>query len=217
MADKRNKGSLISDHQDRPKRSEEQQRRSIRSFIAIPVPEEVKEFILRETEDLRKTRAKVKWVPAGSMHMTLKFLGEVSSETLEKVAMVCDELAESTAPFCLTIHGLGGFPNISKPGVIWTGFSDLDRSAAQLASQLDRELNRLGFLKEKRPFKPHLTIGRVKLRKPDIELTEAIRDGLDLQGPDMEVNRFTLYRSDLRPTGALYSTIREFPLKGRSD
>lgn len=183
----------------------------IRAFIAIPAPQEVKEFLLQETQDLRRCRAKIKWVGPEAMHVTLKFLGEISSAHLSAAQRVCEELSKDNRPFSLMVHGLGAFPNISKPGVIWAGLLDEERAASGLASRLDSGLNKVGFMKEKRPFKPHLTLGRTKLREKDEELSGALRAGMDMIGPEFLVDRIVLYRSDLKPSGPEYSIIGEYP------
>jgi 2'-5' RNA ligase len=183
----------------------------IRAFIAIPAPRHVKDFLLQETMDLRRCRAKVKWVGPEAMHVTLKFLGQIPSDRLAGARRVCEEISRDIRPFSLRVQGLGAFPNISKPGVIWAGLLDEERAASRLASELDSGLNKAGFLKEKRPFKPHLTLGRTKLRGKDEELSGAIRAGMDMMGPEFIADRIVLYRSDLKPSGAEYSIIGEYP------
>ncbi len=183
---------------------------SIRTFIAIEIPEDVKTFINENTRSLRLCKTRVKWTKTQSMHLTLKFLGEVEPGKINDIESVCNPIFCSFAKVKLKVQGLGAFPSLGKPRVIWAGFSNDDGVLEKLVSGLEQGLAEIGFPQEKRAFKPHLTIGRIKGRLEGRELIEAVRDGMDLEGPEFVVEKAALFKSDLKPSGPVYTVLREF-------
>lgn len=182
----------------------------IRSFVAIEIPNDVKAFINDNTRSLRSCRAKVKWTKTQSMHLTLKFLGEVEPGKIDEIESVCGPLFGAMNKMTLKLHGLGAFPSLGKPRVIWAGLSNREGALEKLVSDLELRLAEIGFPMEKRAFKPHLTIGRIKGRLEGRELIEAVRDEMDLEGPEFTVDGAALFKSDLRPSGPIYTVLREF-------
>ncbi|MBI1883300.1 MAG: RNA 2',3'-cyclic phosphodiesterase [Chlamydiae bacterium] len=136
----------------------------MRLFIAIEIPEKVKEAIDVALADLKNSVSKVRWVPKENLHLTLKFLREVNPHQVDAIkSSVAQALQQSDlSSFEMEFTGLGAFPNLNRPSVIWIGLSKGGDALLKLAEILESKLENLGFEREKGAFSPHLTIGRVK-------------------------------------------------------
>jgi len=144
---------------------------SLRTFIAIELSESMREVIAAVQKQLKKSDCDIKWVKPQSAHITLKFLGDTSEDKLNELKKVLKEVAEKFKPFSFAITELGVFPSLTRPNIIWIGVSDEANYMQNIAALLENELEKLGFQKENRSFKSHITIGRVKNREeyPSIE------------------------------------------------
>jgi len=184
----------------------------IRSFIAIELPEETRQKLAAIQEQLKESRAGVRWVKPASIHLTLKFLGNILPEQVEGIAEAAAKLVHDEPPIVLWAGGLGGFPSQGKPRVIWVGLHGEVERLANIQAGLEKALETLGFAREGREFRPHLTIGRVKDRRRLQSLSEAMST---LQLPEFnsfDADEIILYKSDLRPTGAIYTKLHRMPL-----
>ncbi len=157
----------------------------------------------------------VKWVRAASIHITLKFLGNIMPERVEEIAVALAGPLAEKEPFEVTIKGVGGFPNLRRPRVLWTGIDDPVVSLKELAEIVDEKLSEVGFSREKRPLTPHLTLGRVKNFKSIESVVEHMRSEMDFEGGAIPVDSVCLFQSELKPTGAVYTILKEFELKGK--
>ena len=156
---------------------------------------------------LKKQGLKLRWVKPANIHLTLKFLGDVSGERLRAVKNVIQEVAGSQQPFSLESRGLGVFPSVRKARVLWTGIhGDVDR-LTDLQSHLDKTLAGFGFVPDKRKFRGHLTLGRVKGRIHGRALAAVITECGDFTSTPWTVDRLVLFKSDLKPSGAVYSEL----------
>jgi 2'-5' RNA ligase len=184
----------------------------IRSFIAIDLPQKTRENLAAIQDQLRQSQAGVRWVKPGSIHLTLKFLGNILPEQVDAIAAAVAQLVRDEPPITLCAAGLGAFPSPRKPRVIWVGLGgEVDR-LANIQAGLEKALEPLGFAREDRGFRPHLTIGRVKDRRRLQSLIEAMST---LELPEFnsfDGNEIILYKSDLRPTGAIYTKLHRMPL-----
>lgn len=184
----------------------------IRSFIAIDLPQKTRENLAAIQDQLRQSQAGVRWVKPGSIHLTLKFLGNILPEQVDEIAAAVAQLVRDEPPITLCAAGLGAFPSPRKPRVIWVGLrGEVDR-LANIQAGLEKALEPLGFARETRGFRPHLTIGRVKDRRRLQSLIEAMST---LELPEFnsfDGNEIILYKSDLRPTGAIYTKLHRMPL-----
>lgn len=184
----------------------------IRSFIAIDLTEETRKALRAVQEHLEQSRAGVRWVKPSSIHLTLKFLGNIHPEQVDDIAATVAEVVRSEPVLTLRAAGLGGFPSQRKPRVIWVGLEgDVDR-LKQIQARLESSLEPLGFAREDRSFHPHLTLGRVKDRR---RLQQLIDIMADLELPtfnSFDADEIILYKSDLRPTGAIYTKLHRIPL-----
>jgi len=186
------------------------QQEEIRAFIAIDLPGEIRDFLGRISSDLKKAGGDVKWVRPESIHLTLKFLGEVPRQLLESIETELQTVFEVQNRFIIRVSGLGSFPGLRNPRVVWAGLEDLSGRLAPMVSLLESRLEPLGFAKEKRSFSPHLTLGRFRSNRGSRDLIEAIRQGMDISGPGFTAYQAVLFQSVLEPSGAKYTALRRF-------
>lgn len=186
----------------------------IRSFVAILLPDEIRQAAASLADSLRPLGRRVSWVKAENLHLTLKFLGNQSPEDLRRVTEGLAEATTGVAAFELLLTGLGAFPDLRRPRAIWVGASDGAQAAIALALRVEGSLHRRGLPKEERPFSPHLTIGRVKDPRGLDRLTAALAEGRARALGRFQVSAIHLMRSDLAPQGARYTILHEFQLSG---
>jgi len=180
---------------------------TIRAFIAIKLPEKITVSIRKIQEGLSSYGFKVKWVRPENIHLTLKFLGNIDRADTEKVGSAISESVKTYAPLSLIAKGIGVFPNIKRPRIVWTGVAEQRNRLAGLQRHLDDHLESIGFQREKRPFKGHLTIGRVKQRIDSNRLMEAMKECAKFESEAFIINEIVLFKSELNPTGAVYTQL----------
>lgn len=183
----------------------------MRTFIAIPLPKECQALLDQMQECLRAHKAEVRWVAIPSIHLTLKFLGEVDPETIPSLNKLLNESAGSERRFELRLHGLGCFPNARNPRVIWCGIDGETDSLIRLQHIVEAACTKLGFAPEDRAFRPHLTIGRVQGRRNIESLMDRIVAGSDL-ACSFQADCFHIYKSSLKPQGAEYTVLNTIVL-----
>lgn len=190
----------------------------VRSFISIPVPRAGIDVLERASKRLDSEIAgQVRWVRPRGIHLTLKFMGDIPASTLERVMETLPQVAAGFGRFELSISGLGVFPNVRRPRVLWAGLDgDLATlSALQLA--VDEAVEKLGLPKEDRPFSPHLTLGRVK-RDTNEEQSRKIgylMSNTELQAvPSWSVDTVDLMRTELDPTGSRHYLVGSATIGG---
>lgn len=188
----------------------------VRSFIAIELPDEVKAALSRIQSRLKSGgQFPVKWVDPYSIHLTLKFLGNVAVARLEEITRATAEASQGIPPFLLEVRNLGVFPNPRKTQVIWVGLGgDIDR-LSQLQRHLESGLTPLGFAPENRPFTPHLTLARVRERASPEERQNMgqLIAGTRLETThEIHVNEVILMKSQLTREGAIYHQISRIKL-----
>jgi 2'-5' RNA ligase len=191
----------------------------VRAFVAIVLPESMLHSLTEQIDLVREhvPTGTIRWVRPENIHLTLKFLGNVSPDRLNKVKDSLLQVARGYSPFSLEVSNFGCFPNYRRPRTLWIGVHDSHLTLSNLHSELERSFEHLGFPKEGRSFHPHLTLGRVKrhvrgdqARKLGEELEEVKIGTLGR----IEVEDIHLIRSDLRPTGAVYTELFCASLKG---
>jgi 2'-5' RNA ligase len=182
----------------------------MRTFIAIPLPAEAKALLQQIQEKLRSFGADVRWTRVESIHLTLKFLGEVDPAVIPQIAALlrAERLGVS---FSLALAGMGGFPNLRSPRVLWCGLrGELDR-LNELHKKVERVCARVGFEPEARRFEPHLTIGRVSGKRNLQQLLEYIKIAPEFEY-NFKASAFSIYRSVLSRSGAVYSVLETIGL-----
>ncbi|MBE0460029.1 MAG: RNA 2',3'-cyclic phosphodiesterase [Candidatus Aminicenantes bacterium] len=186
----------------------------MRTFIAIDLDKKIKEDLTRLIDTIDKEKKSVKWVNLSGMHLTLKFLGEISMEKSQEVESLMNDIIKSHSSFPMRIIGTGTFPKNSKyPRVLWVGIEE-SQQLSNLHLHIENELERrIHFPKENRRFHPHLTLGRVKSNfRLNSILTELNKHKNRIFG-EMQVETITFFKSTLKPTGAEYEALKEFHLK----
>ncbi len=191
----------------------------VRSFIAIELPAEVRAELASIEEKLKVRRHPfVKWVDPESIHLTLKFLGSVSGETIPEIVEAMSLVAQPVSPFTLQIGGTGAFPNWQRPQIVWVGVGGEMGRLTTLQRELESALSPLGFPPESRSFSPHLTLGRLRER---VTPEDRRRFGLWAQSVNFEaslsfeVNAVRLMKSQLTSSGPIYSELALVKLKAR--
>lgn len=188
-----------------------------RAFVAILLTDAARQAVAAEIERLRPLSRAVAWVPTQNLHLTLQFLGEQPEERLSEAEAALGEAAAGAAPFGLTLHGLGAFPGLERPRIIWVGVAQGALEARALQSRVAAALGDRGFPPENRPWHAHLTIGRVfDERRWRRETRPGLREAITRLGSagfgEVPVKNIALMRSDLHPSGARYSELRAFEL-----
>jgi len=189
----------------------------VRTFIAIKLTPEIVSNISKIQEELKKAGAQVKWVKPENIHLTLKFLGHVTPEELEKVKITTRATLKPFASFEISVAILGAFPKINYPRVIWMGVDKGKEELKRIASNLEEKLAIIGFVKEKRPFSPHLTLGRVKSSKGKERLIEALSLVEASNLGNMRVTQISIMKSELKPQGPIYTSLEEIDLGGERE
>ena len=191
---------------------------TLRAFIALQIPQAARLVLAEAIQSLGDgISTGMRWVDPSGIHLTLKFLGDVEPGQVDHILAAIRTSAGSVTPFCINLTGLGIFPNEKKPRVVWAGIQgDLD-SLGELQGRIERASWGLGFAREKWPFSPHLTLGRVKDQISDAERRQvgAVAHSLSLSTDEpWTVDAVHLIRSQLNPSGAIYSTLGSVPLAG---
>lgn len=177
---------------------------TVRTFICIEIPDSIRARIDRLQTTLKDIDGQVSWTKPSNIHLTLKFLGEVEASRIPRVCDAVERAAKGIARFEIEVGGAGCFPSIRNPRVLWVGFSEVPEPLKRLYDNIEDELDREGFAREKRKFSPHLTIGRVRTQKNATELAEALIAS-DFKAETFKATEVIVMRSDLKPTGSIYT------------
>jgi len=186
----------------------------MRAFIAIEVSDDIRNALGRVISGLKYAGADVKWVKPDAIHLTMKFLGDITDDVCRSVKSALDAIAVSTKPFDLTLKDIGTFSNNAHPRVIWVGLDRGTSEAIDLAERIEESLSKAGLPKSERPFSPHLTIGRVRSPLNVDKLKEKIStlsaSGIQREGAiPHKVTSVTLFQSTLIPHGPIYTKLHE--------
>jgi 2'-5' RNA ligase len=189
----------------------------IRSFVAIELPDDVRAALANLQRDLKAQAPPkaVRWARPESIHLTLQFLGDVAPNQVEAIADALRGVCADRTPFTFQLREVGVFPNPNQPRVVWAGIAELSGALAALQKQVSQALAALGFEPEKRGFTPHLTLGRAAREARRQELAELgdliTRFDVGVVG-QVFVDHITLMKSDLKPSGAVYTPLAVVPL-----
>lgn len=180
----------------------------MRAFVALEIPRELREALARFQEELRAVGLDVRWTPSEQIHLTLKFLGEIEEARVDPLRRDLEAGAARHPAPRLQIVGIGAFPEQGPPRVVWAGCRGLDPG---IADAVDVAAARQGVLRESRAFVPHLTLGRVKAAG---RLREAIGAARERRFGRMAPKELVLFRSTLRPSGAVHEAVARIPFRG---
>lgn len=193
----------------------------IRSFIAIDLPPDLKDKLRQTSERLSRESppGSVRWTRIEGIHLTLKFLGDVPRTELPPIEAALAQICQAQAPFVFTAGELGCFPNVRRPRVVWVGVQEETGALAALQREIERALKPLGYPPEGRSFHPHLTLGRVKQQasRADVAQLGQVVAASDVgELARVQARSLHLFRSDLRPSGAVYTSLAAFELGRRA-
>jgi len=188
----------------------------MRCFVAIDLAPEVRAAVAEAQAGLRAAapRAAVRWVDPAGMHLTLKFLGEVPEERLPALQGALTEVVTRRPALALAARGLGGFPNARRPRVVWMGIAGDGEALGRTAVVVEAALVPLGFPAEARPFRGHVTLARVRSPRGLARLADAIAAGAHTDFGAWTAQEVVLYRSHLKPSGAVYEPLARLPFVG---
>ena len=194
----------------------------VRCFVAIEIPKPVQALlkpVQTHLQSLGKSRdrdhrdgvlppiRKVSWTKSGNFHLTLKFLGDVHSEAIDAVSEAVEKVAATQTPFSVEFGGIGAFPTLARPRVIWVGIKHGAATVSHLAEAVNLELKSLGFPMDNR-FHPHLTLGRFRSPTNLQPLKSVLRKYDTIAGTTVSVNEITVMQSQLHPNGAIYTPLK---------
>ena len=194
---------------------------NLRIFIAIPLPER----LLTRLSDVqyrlqgKVSHRSVRWVKPEGVHLTLKFLGDTPRDEISTIEEALTVVARNAPSFTLTAEGLGCFPSPGRPRVLWVGVTEPTGRLKVLYQAIEEAMTALGYKPERHGFTPHLTLGRVRrgASREDMRLIgEAVTGTRVGELTTFEADRFELIRSELKPSGAEYATLKTFVLEGGS-
>jgi 2'-5' RNA ligase len=189
----------------------------LRTFVAIELDAALLKALRQVQDELKRAPVarQARWVAPAGIHLTLKFLGDVSSDRVAEITQAIERGCHSFAPFRLSLSGAGFFPNAHRLRVVWVGVDGDVEVLLQLQHAVESELNALGFPPEGRGFQPHLTLARMRDYAHPAEREEMAKRVSAVQvdtGSDMWARQVHLIRSELRPTGAVYTSLAAVPL-----
>jgi 2'-5' RNA ligase len=172
---------------------------SVRTFLAIPLPQQLKDSIAAIQRNLKAQIPAARWTRPENLHLTLHFFGETTQETLEKIKVSVLSVKRCQRPFPVEVKGLGAFPNLHRPRIIWLDLEPKDQ-LRQLHGNCNRALRLAGVATESRPYSPHLTISR--LRQPQPDLTDLFNAVGHTRVGQLPVDKLVLFESRLHADGA---------------
>ena len=175
--------------------------------MAILLEDALRAELAAAIERLRPVTRDVAWVNPGNIHLTVKFLGNVAQDRSDALVAALTSAVGDVAAFDATIHGVGAFPSLTRPRVIWAGATDGADAMVEVARRVDEALAPIGFPREERPFSPHATLGRVRRPGSNPALTDALRAQEARDFGRMHVASLRLMRSELSPRGARYTEL----------
>ena len=185
---------------------------TLRSFIAVELPEGVLSALRRVQQGIKKHSFAVRWVRPEGIHLTLKFLGDIEPARIDEIVGQMTAAARGCGRVSLSAKGIGVFPHLRRPRVLWVGLAGEVQRLSDLQRKIDAGLAEVGFKREKRSFKGHLTLGRFKARVDSRQVAHALEAFADLETQRFSADRIILFRSELKPTGAVYSILKHIPL-----
>ena len=186
---------------------------NIRCFVAIEIPEDIQNRLIAIQDEIRQQIGPASWVKPGNIHLTLKFLEEVSHNDIQSVGEVIEQVAQRHPAFSMQIGGIGAFPNLERSRVLWTGITVGTAEIKVLAQEVNTELSGCGYPADSKQLNPHLTLARLRSRVDLNPLVDTFRQYDQIDGTNMEVNGIALIQSELHPSGAIYTPLKFCALK----
>nr|MDP7586554.1 RNA 2',3'-cyclic phosphodiesterase [Dehalococcoidia bacterium] len=193
--------------------------KKVRSFIAILVPSEGIEALEQVVKSLDQEIGRhVRWVRPEGIHVTLKFMGDIPAATVEQLLEALPPVAAGFSPFELAISGLGAFPNLRRPRVLWAGLDGELTTLSELQLAVDEAVGKLGLPREQRAFSPHLTLGRVRSDVAEGQLRKIgeVMSSTEIPSiPGWPADTVSLMRTELDPAGSRHYLVGSAPIGGK--
>jgi 2'-5' RNA ligase len=186
---------------------QEMDKKSLRAFIAVSLPRTIISAMDRLQDDLKAHGLRVRWVRPENIHLTLKFLDDINPEDVAGIIAAVESAARGQKPLILSARAVGVFPGLSRARIIWTGLTGQVNALTKLHHALDTGLAKFGFPAEKRRFKGHLTLGRIKGNTDQKKLSRAITACRDFKSKPFTADKLILFKSDLQASGAVYTKL----------
>ena len=184
----------------------------VRSFIAVNLNSEIKEYLNSLQADLNVPETKIKWVGKDNLHLTMKFLGYISLEQTELIKSELKGIANRCSPLIIKLSSnIGIFPTYKMPRIIWVGIKEGISELKELYNSIENNLSNKGFPREDRDFSGHITIGRVKFIKDKANFIQILKR-IEVNNFTQEVGSIDLMESKLTPNGPIYNITAKFPL-----
>jgi 2'-5' RNA ligase len=187
---------------------------TIRAFIAIELPPQVRTVLARVQSALKAHDLKLKWVRPENIHLTLKFLGDVPTAQVDTIYEHCRDACGTVSPLDLTAQGLGVFPGLRRPRVLWAGVGGATNALAALQAGIEQGLATCDHRPDRKAFRAHLTLARIKTRVSPGRLAEALEAQSGFGPQPFKATVLTLMQSRLTPSGAIYSPLKMISLAG---
>jgi len=185
----------------------------MRTFVAIALEPKIKHTLSQFIKKLEDHNPNIRWVREQGMHLTLKFIGEIPENRVEKILSVLRDLSAEHECFPLLLRGTGSFPPRSKcPRILWVGIQE-NQGLFSVQHDIESLLEKVSIARENRRFSPHLTLGRVKSSHNIAPVLDILADNKDTEFGSMEVQEIIFFKSTLKPTGAEYSALEKIRLK----
>jgi 2'-5' RNA ligase len=181
----------------------------IRTFIAIKIPEDIRNQIVKLQSGLRGVGGKISWVKPENIHLTLKFLGETDENLIENISEKLEQVVLSFNQFEVSVKGVGAFPNFRRAKVFWVGTKADSNILGELAQKIDREMNEFGYMLERRQFSAHLTIGRVRDNRGIEQVINKLQQVENFTLGKFLVKEVLFIKSELTRQGPIYTLLKK--------
>jgi 2'-5' RNA ligase len=186
--------------------------KDIRAFLAIDPPEDIlRQIGIFQDRLKRKIQGVLSWVRPRGMHLTLKFFGNIPPGSVERISRAVAPLAAGTSPVHLKVRKIGVFPDSNRPRVLWMGLEGDIHHLTVFQKSVEGALEAEGFPRETRPFRPHLTLGRIKTPRGLVGLARSVEEAAEWEAGGFVAGELCLFKSDLTPQGAVYTKLASYP------
>ena len=190
--------------------------RTVRTFVAVEISSEIRTRAAQLMARLNTTSAKVRWVEPHNMHLTLKFLGDVDLLEIPELCQAVSDAVANLPPFEIEARGAGVFPDLHSPRTVWLGIGRGTDEMVELHAAVERGLTGLGFRRDQRRFRPHLTLGRVRGTGPgNRDLAERVAEQADFAGGVASVEAVVVFSSELGRDGPTHEALATAMLNGK--
>ncbi|MDG2381188.1 MAG: RNA 2',3'-cyclic phosphodiesterase [Pirellulaceae bacterium] len=184
----------------------------IRTFVAIDVSERVRRAAAATISELEPTTESIRWVSAKNVHITMKFLGDVNETDIYQVCRLTADAVRDVPSTQVNCRGIGAFPSIERPRTIWLGIDDPTDCLVELHQRIEQGLLSLGFPREQRRFQPHVTLGRARYGRRDMQELEDRLSTFEVEAGPVDIDQLVIYASELGSNGPNYTVLGRAPL-----